>query len=84
MQLNHLNQRHSVSVRARNRNINQGLPQSGSLAFFRATEGAVKSVIGAQVLILRVDVLTLLARLVLTTRTCQVDLVGVKTGKKGE
>lgn len=78
----HLNQGNSLPIRACNRNINQGLSQSGSLAFSGSIEGAMKSIIGTQVLVLCVDVLPLLAWLVLTTRSCQVDVVGVKTKKK--
>lgn len=43
------------------------------------TIGAMKSIIGAQALVLCIDVLTL-AWLALATRTSQVDVVVVKTG----
>lgn len=75
----HLDQGYSVSIRACYWNKHQGLFECGSLAFFGSTVGAMQSIIGAQVLILSVDVLTMLARLVLATCTSQVDMVGVKT-----
>lgn len=40
----------------------------------------MKSIIGVQVLILCIDVLTMLAWLVLATSAGQVDMVGIKTG----
>lgn len=42
----------------------------------------MKTVIRAQVLVLCVDVLTMLARLVLATCASQVNMVGVETGSK--
>lgn len=67
-----------MSVGAGNRNVDQGFSESGSLAFFGSTVGAMKSVVGAEALVLGVDVLPLLARVVLTTCSSQVDQVGVK------
>lgn len=76
----HLDQRYSVSIRACNRDVDQRLPQCWSLAFFGSTIGAMQTVVWAEVLVLGVDVLSLLAWLVLATSAGQVDVVGVETG----
>lgn len=75
-----LDQGHSVPIRTCQRNVDQRFSESWSLAFFGSTEGAVKSIIRAQVLVLCVDVLALLAVLVLTISAGQVNVVGVETG----
>lgn len=76
----HLDQGHSVSIRAGYRDVDQRLPQCWSLAFFGSTIGAIQTVVWAEVLVLGVDVLALLAWLVLATSASQVDVVGVETG----
>lgn len=76
----HLDQGHSVSIRAGYRDVDQRLPQCWSLAFFGSTIGGMQTVVWAEVLVLGVDVLALLAWLVLATSASQVDVVGVETG----
>lgn len=76
----HLDQGHSVPIRACYWDVNQRLPQRWSLAFFGPTIGAIQTIIWAEVLVLGVDVLALLAWLVLATGACQVHVVGVEAG----
>lgn len=78
----HLDQGHSVTIRPRHRDVDQRLPQCWSLALFGSTIGAMQTVIWAEVLVLGVNVLALLARLVLATGAGQVDVVCVETGHK--
>lgn len=77
----HLDQWHPVSIRACDWDVDQRLSQCWPLAFFGSTIGAIQTVVWAQVLVLGVDVLALLAWLVLAAGAGQVHVVGVETGR---
>lgn len=77
-----LDQGNPVSIRAWYRNIDKWFFESWSLAFFRSTIGAIKSIIRAEILVLCIDVLALLTWMIVATSSSEVNMVGVKTGHR--
>ena len=80
----HLDQGHAVPVRPRDGDVDKGVPDSGALAPLGPGVVGVEAVVGPQVLVLRVDVLALLARPKLTVRPREMDMVGVEPDGTGE